>query len=256
MNENMSVYEKVRNVPQEALKPINGGRLKGMSDINPMWRIKMLTEVFGMCGIGWKTVIVEKRLEKGSGDEVVCFVDINLFVKVDGQWSEPIPGMGGSSFVTQERGGLYTSDECFKMAYTDAISVACKSLGFAADVYFANDRTKYTNQEDTPPPSTTQSQTTQQGAGGNGGQERALPRDRQPNAGTGQSGAPRDPSKRVYGLMNEMGWQFADVQNFASDLFDRQIRHLKNQITDEAEWNQLYEGMKRHKETGWIPKAS
>ena len=33
------------------------------------------------------------------------------------------------------------------MAYTDAISVACKSLGFAADVYFANDRTKYSNQE-------------------------------------------------------------------------------------------------------------
>jgi hypothetical protein len=142
----MKVYEKVRNVPKEALKAINGGRLKGMSDINPMWRIKMLTEVFGICGIGWKTEIVEKRLEKGAGNEIVCFVDINLYVKVEGEWSAPIPGMGGSSFVTQEKNGPYTSDECFKMAYTDAISVACKSLGFAADVYFANDRTKYSNQ--------------------------------------------------------------------------------------------------------------
>jgi hypothetical protein len=147
MSDNMAVYEKVRNVPKEALKPINGGRLKGMSDINPMWRIKMLTEMFGICGIGWKIELVDRRLEKGHGDEVVCFVDINLYVKVDGAWSEAIPGMGGSSFVTQERNGLYTSDECFKMAYTDAISVACKSLGFAADVYFANDRTKYSNQE-------------------------------------------------------------------------------------------------------------
>ncbi len=143
MSENMRIYEASRSVPTEALKEIKGGRLKGMSDINPMWRIKMLTELFGICGIGWKTEIVEKRLEPGAGNEIVCFVDINLYVKVDGEWSAPIPGMGGSSFVTQERNGLFTSDECFKMAYTDAISVACKSLGFAADVYFANDRTKY-----------------------------------------------------------------------------------------------------------------
>lgn len=141
---NMEVYDRVRSVPKEALKAITGGRLKGMSDINPMWRIKMLTEVFGLCGIGWTVEITDKRLEKGAGDEVVCFVDIHLRVKIDGEWSEPILGMGGSSFVTLERNGLYTSDECFKMAYTDAISVACKALGFAADVYFANDATKYT----------------------------------------------------------------------------------------------------------------
>lgn len=143
MIENMKIYDASREVPKEALKAITGGRLKGMSDINPMWRIKKLTELFGMCGVGWKVEIVDRRLEQGSGIEVVCFVDINLYVKVDGEWSAPIPGMGGSSFVTQERNGPFTSDECFKMAYTDAISVACKSLGFAADVYFANDRTKY-----------------------------------------------------------------------------------------------------------------
>lgn len=148
MIENMKVYEEVRAVPPEALKPINGGRLKGMSDINPMWRIKMLTELFGMCGIGWKTVITDRRLERGHGEEVVCFVDIHLFVKVDDEWSDPIEGTGGSSFVTQERNGIHTSDECFKMAYTDAISVACKSLGFAADVYYAKDRTKYSQQEE------------------------------------------------------------------------------------------------------------
>lgn len=147
MNDNMKVYQQVRAVPQDALKAINGGRLKGMSDINPMWRLKMLTELFGICGIGWKIEITDKRLENGAAGEIVCFVDINLYVKVDGEWSAPIPGMGGSSFVTMERSGNpYTSDECFKMAYTDAISVACKSLGFAADVYYANDRTKYSAQ--------------------------------------------------------------------------------------------------------------
>lgn len=148
MSNNMQVYEQVRKVPAEALKPILGGRLKGMSDINPMWRIKMLTEVFGLGGIGWKTEITDKRLERGHGDEVMCFVDINLYVKVDGEWSSAIPGMGGSSYITQERNGLHTNDECYKMAYTDAIGVACKSLGFAADVYFEKDRTKYTNEGD------------------------------------------------------------------------------------------------------------
>lgn len=148
MIENMELYNKVRAVPPEALKPIIGGRLKGMSDINPMWRIKMLTESFGMCGVGWKIEIVNKRLENGSVNEIVCFVDILLYVKVENEWSAGIPGMGGSSFVTQEKNGPYTSDECFKMAYTDAIGVACKTLGFAADVYFEKDRTKYNGQED------------------------------------------------------------------------------------------------------------
>ena len=44
-NENLKVYNAVRECPQEALKPISAGRLKGKSDINPMWRIKKLTEL-------------------------------------------------------------------------------------------------------------------------------------------------------------------------------------------------------------------
>ena len=51
-NPNLSVYNKVRSVPQTALKAIGAGRLKGMSDINPVWRIKIMTETFGICGIG------------------------------------------------------------------------------------------------------------------------------------------------------------------------------------------------------------
>jgi uncharacterized protein with PIN domain len=67
-----------------------------------------------------------------------------LYIKIDDKWSEAIPGTGGSSFVTKEKNGLYMSDECFKMALTDAISVACKALGIGADVYWDKDKTKYT----------------------------------------------------------------------------------------------------------------
>ena len=145
--DNMTIYDAVRSVPPEAIKQIAAGRLKGMSDINPMWRLKRLTEVFGACGFGWKYEITRQWLETGADNEIKGFCNINLYVKVDDKWSEAIPGTGGSSLTTVERNGPYVSDEVYKMALTDALSVACKALGMAADVYYANDRTKYT----TPP---------------------------------------------------------------------------------------------------------
>lgn len=140
---NLEIYDKVRVVPENAQKAIQGGRLKGKTDINPMWRIKTLTDQFGICGIGWKYIITKQWLEPGGCNEVSAFVNIDLFIKVDGQWSDAIPGTGGSSFVTMEKSGTYTSDECYKMALTDAISVACKSLGMGADIYWGQDSTKY-----------------------------------------------------------------------------------------------------------------
>lgn len=150
--DNMELYNAVRVVPQEAQKTIQGGRLGGMTDINPMWRLMALTEQFGPCGVGWKYTIDKEWLESGANGESAAFVDISLYIKWDGQWSEAIPGTGGSSFVSKERNGLYTSDECFKMALTDAISVACKALGFGADIYWAAGRTKYSAPEAKPEP--------------------------------------------------------------------------------------------------------
>lgn len=146
--DNMLIYEAHREPPKEALKPINAGRLKGMSDINPMWRIKALTEEFGPCGVGWYYTIDKQWLEKCENEkETIAFVNISLYVKINGEWSMPIIGNGGSKFIAQEQRGPFVSDEAFKMAITDAIGVACKQLGIAADVYFANDRTKYTDPE-------------------------------------------------------------------------------------------------------------
>ena len=156
--DNLAIYNATRKPPQNALKTIKGGRLSGYTDINPMWRIKALTEQFGPCGIGWKYIITKQWLEEGANGEIAAFTNIELYIKWNGEWSEAIPGTGGSAFVTKERSGLYTSDECFKMALTDAISVACKSLGMAADVYWESDRTKYDTQEkqsNAEPPKTT-----------------------------------------------------------------------------------------------------
>lgn len=140
--ENMELYNAVRAVPETAKKTITAGRLKGFTDINPSWRIKVLTEQFGICGIGWYYDVTRQWIED-CGDEKVACVNINLYIKVNGEWSKPIFGTGGSKLSTVEKSGVYVSDECYKMATTDAISVACKSLGIGADVYWDKDRTKY-----------------------------------------------------------------------------------------------------------------
>ncbi len=138
--ENLELYNKIKSVPKEAQKKITGGRLNGMTDIKPMWRIEKLTELFGPAGIGWYTQIKNKEIIEGANEEKIAIVDINLFVKYNGEWSEAIEGTGGSSFVAKESKGLYTSDECFKMAYTDALSVACKALGMGAEVYWGDSK--------------------------------------------------------------------------------------------------------------------
>lgn len=147
---NLRFYEAGRHVPQEAQKSFNNGRFSG-TDINPMWRIKKLTELFGPAGIGWYTEVLSERSEKLLDDSVIAVVDLNLYVKVDGEWSKPIYGTGGNALVSTSKKGVQASDEGYKMAYTDALSVACKALGIGADVYFEKDRTKYT-QQDAPSP--------------------------------------------------------------------------------------------------------
>lgn len=159
--DNLEIYNKVRKVPNEAKREIQAGRLKGKTDINPMWRLKALTETFGVCGFGWKYEITERWLERSDENTVSAFVNINLYVKMNDVWSDAIPGTGGSNFTELQGTAkyLYTNDECFKMALTDAISVACKALGIGADVYWDKDTTKYgSNATNAPSVSKTQTQ--------------------------------------------------------------------------------------------------
>lgn len=139
---NLKFYEMGRSVPEEAQKSFNNGKFSG-TDINPMWRIKKLTEMFGAAGIGWYTEVLCERCEE-HGEMTIAVVNLNLYVKVDGEWSKPIYGTGGN--VVVRKGSV--SDEGYKMAYTDALSVACKALGIGADIYFAKDKTKYTAEKE------------------------------------------------------------------------------------------------------------
>ena len=144
MSENLATWEALCRPPADALKRIGGGRLSGMTDINPQWRLQMMTEHFGPIGDGWYYEMIERWTEQGAPlpgvkpqelGELMCFVSINLYVKHSDEWSKPIFGRGGSKLIEKEKDHFYNSDEGYKMATTDALSVAMKELGVGADIY-------------------------------------------------------------------------------------------------------------------------
>lgn len=153
--DNMRIYEASRAVPKEAQKAFNNGSFSG-TDINPMWRIKKLTEQFGACGIGWFFEVTAQEMIP-IDDEIITNVNINLYIRDGEGWSKPIFGTGANKFKSKTKSGCRISDEGYKMALTDALSVACKHLGIGADIYFSGDKSSkyaaYYTDGKTPTPS-------------------------------------------------------------------------------------------------------
>jgi hypothetical protein len=149
MSENLKYWNKLSKPPLTALKKIEAGRLRGKTDINPQWRYQVMTETFGPYGIGWDYSIDKFWTEQGSGGVVMCFAVVKVRIAIGGKWSEPSFGIGGSKIVEKEKEGMHNNDEGYKMAVTDALSVALKMFGVAADIYLGNfDGVKYHHTED------------------------------------------------------------------------------------------------------------
>lgn len=159
--EKMRIYNAVKNTPKKAQKIIEGGRLNGFTNINAMWRIEMLTELFGACGEGWYFEIVKERIvdggtkvyTEGKGEnatslvstEKVVYIDILLYYRLeDGTWSKGIEGSGGANIISNEKYAPYTDNDAFKKAKTDALGNACKQLGMSSDIFYAQDDSKNT----------------------------------------------------------------------------------------------------------------
>lgn len=136
---NLRFYSQGCEVPPDALKEIKGGRLRGMSDVNPMWRMKRMTEIFGPVGFGWKYTI-DRFWTETYGEEVKCFCQVSLFIRdpETKEWSDAIPGTGGSAIVKKEKGMNYVDDEGYKMALTDALSIAMKPIGIGGNIWYGS----------------------------------------------------------------------------------------------------------------------
>ena len=144
-SDNLHIYRQVRSVPEDAQKPFESSWGKKLTEINGMWRIQKLTELFGPCGEGWFTEVTRQERVDFPNGEVCVFTDIYLYLKDSktGRWSKPIRGTGGNRLVLKNADGLFIDDEAYKKAYTDALGIACKALGFGADIYWGRNDSKY-----------------------------------------------------------------------------------------------------------------
>ena len=146
-------FMKNANPPQDALKPITAGRLKGKSDINPQWRIQALTEQYGICGVGWAYEIKEKEyVDVPATGEKMVFITVHLLIRDwnypdEYKWIGNAIGIGGDFVVKREKEGLHANDEGLAMALTDAIGKAAKVFGIANNVYRGKFETKYSRED-------------------------------------------------------------------------------------------------------------
>ena len=149
MSNNLKIWNDIKRPPSSVLKKIDFGYLKGKSDINPQWRLMAMTQAFGVVGHGWTYRIVRTWSETGSDGQVMAFSEVAVKTKLNGEWGEEFSGTGGSTIVELSKGNLKSNDEGYKMATTDALSVAFKAVGVAADIYLGCfDGSKYVKDVD------------------------------------------------------------------------------------------------------------
>lgn len=196
-------YSKLATPPVSALKVIQVGRNKGKSDINPQWKYEAMTEVYGLCGLGWEFAIDETNIIDLPNGEKMIFMKVALHIKDGDNWSEPIYGYGGDFIVKKETAGLHADDEAYKKCLTDALGNALKNIGVAADVYRGMFDTKY------------------------GKPVRTEPKDETPQA-SNKKGAVSE-IKTYVSLLKGKG---IDPNQFTDVLFNRPVNELtKDQIT-------------------------
>lgn len=128
----MTIWNAGYKVPKDAQKDFNNGRFKG-SSIEPTWRYRVLTELFGACGMGWRFVQVNSQY---SPDGSAHYCTGYLEYVTEGTLADPDARIHRTSTLT---GGtpVYAKgqDETPKMSETDCISKLCHHMGIAGSVY-------------------------------------------------------------------------------------------------------------------------
>jgi hypothetical protein len=143
-NPNLAIWSAVSTPDPARTKPFKGkGGFEGTA-INAVYLAKRATEIFGPMGIGWGVDIVEEKLLQGGpmiskegeilGNEVIHCLRISLWYK-RGEDVGRITHFGQTTFVGQNKFGVYTDEDAPKKSLTDAMTKALSLLGFAADVH-------------------------------------------------------------------------------------------------------------------------
>ncbi len=138
LEEAKKIFDTAKRPPNEALKPIDAGKLKGYTEINPLWRYEIMTQLFGLYGDGWKIEIVDNQIKPVEATkEEILFTSILLYTRnrVTGKWNAPAPATGSAYLIVKDRNGIHGNENAYASAQTDAIGKACKFFGIGYDVY-------------------------------------------------------------------------------------------------------------------------
>lgn len=146
MSANLAIWNALKRTDPKATKSFKrAGGFSG-TQIDPVWRMQRMTEVFGPVGQGW-------------GWEQVAWtvVERMVFTCVRVWYRDPEGGetrwtgeqWGGTELVRRNRDGTERpDDEAFKMSMTDAVGKCLLQLGLAADVYLGEfDASKYARED-------------------------------------------------------------------------------------------------------------
>lgn len=109
------------------------GGFKGTA-IKPIWITQRLTEQFGPCGVGWGFERPDFQVIPNEFGDIPVYCTVTAWY-MDGGKQHFIYGVGGDKVVTQRQSGIFTDDEAFKKAFTDALGNAFKFVGVGADVH-------------------------------------------------------------------------------------------------------------------------
>jgi hypothetical protein len=126
------IWDALGKTDPGATKPFSrAGGFKG-TGVKPMWILRRMTEQFGPAGVGWG--VNEPKFETviATEGEVLVYCTVSCW---HGSKDNVLWGVGGDKAVAIRSGKLFTDDEAFKKAFTDAINNAFKSLGVAADIH-------------------------------------------------------------------------------------------------------------------------
>ena len=144
---NLDLWRRLAKVDKKSTKGFNRqGGFKGTA-IDPLYRIMRMTEEFGPCGTGWTIGEPHFEFQSTPDNKVLVFCKVSVTVG-DGM---PVWGVGGNQVYqvfpkTDQRPyeKRVSNDEGCKMAFTDAVMNALKSLGMAAEIYMGQfDADKY-----------------------------------------------------------------------------------------------------------------
>jgi hypothetical protein len=145
--DNLELWNTLKRTDPKATKPFQrAGGLRG-NQVDPAWRLQMMTEVFGPVGKGWGYEQLEWTIA-----ERMIFICCRVWYidSVTGEKHFTGPQWGGTELVRKNRDGSERpDDESFKMSITDAIGKCMLQIGLAADIYLGLfDDSKYRDESE------------------------------------------------------------------------------------------------------------